>query len=1611
MSDALEKKLATDPDFAEKLEVIAEHPRYKPTPKRPARYDIARVRFGNVAKGRWLWVIEFGEPYTFDNASTILYVDTDNDKATGRPRMGCEVMYAQNRGRPWITGYSANGERSSSYPAHRVGLENGVLHICADIEINQEGSRSKFRMWMLSEQAQPHEGRDSLRAVAVEGPGDSDRPKVVTLADQTENENFEVTEGMKLLWRIHADKGNVILNAFKDCAHEGFAYNHSEYRWPSVRKRRGKGKLTVRVPKAGRFHLAAVVYDSSGEVKYEMSLNGKPIGRFVADADNRRQRLFFTPDPIDLKGGETIVLRAADTDGWYIVEDIMLLPQKPPVLRGAREIRNLEVRYERSRGRMRATWITTWPTICTLHCNGKTVREDAAVQNHRVYLPALQNGKRYACFVETDISGGEGLRSERVSFAAAEPETPRGTAARERIDLSLLTQGRDCPAGFPLTTGIPFPKGALGSSDNLRLLGSAGSEMPLQAKALMHWPDGSVKVALIDTMASKQPGPLTLEYGRDVRRKRPKELIQIREDKETITVTAPTIKAQFHPRESGLFTRVWSDPAGTFGHNTMITRDNAPVKITIVDDARNKYDTVGRPDRVVVEEAGPLRAVVMLEGRHTRAGGQFFTYQIRVTFHAGLPGMRVAYRWGNDVSKSEFIKFQRIQFELPLSMDKSADVVLGADKPVRGKFVSGARLGQPRDDGYSAKSVYGASEGKRAPGWAHVFRPGQSVALLSRWFWQLYPKAVSVSDRALRLDICPELGDKQYNDCSEIDLMKLYFYLQDGRYKVRQGVTKIHEMLLLLSAEPKTPKDLNAMTDLFNEPPVLAARPEWYAASGAFGKFVPQTAGRTPLYDDVCERTHRSYVRRRDGTRAFGMLNYGDVWGERRVNWSNGEYDHHHAAAQVFLRSADPRWFHLMEAMARHDIDVDLCHYHTNPRYRGASWVHAMGHTGSYFKKKYKGEWGTPRGGMTVSHTWCEGTCEYYALTGDPTAIEAARMIADHYGGAYVNNYDFTNGRVPGWHLLLTMAVYRATYDPFYLNAARIIVDRTLERRTPGSGWARQMVPGHCHCTPRCRGACSFMQGILGCGLREYYMETGDERIPEAVVAGARYAIDQMWVEEQTAFRYTSCPKSSVTASRNDTLAGLLLFAYELSGDPLFSGVVERGMNEGFRRLSSVSHLRWTPYIVHALDRIERAQLGIGGGRAAAMRLKCDRGRPFEVRLFDRTGKGAPSDAAELIAPSGKRVRPGAGGRMKIEDAARGIYRLRLARSSGPWQVTTTLRSAVVSLADGVDLDVGGEVARLCLRPVGRQRVRLTLDVAQGLLQASLHSPSGRQVAEAKDGARLTLVSKSAATGLYELRLRGPAKFRLTADGATPWGALAEWRYFNASVPTVTIQGDAILPPGRGRTVNLTAKAEDPEDDVVSIRWELPGGKTAKGRKLTYRATDSSRFEIRAIATDRQGNAGAATVEIRVPPVELADAEKAIFVQAEDFAAQGGGKVSIYKRIGCVGKMLTMWHMSIGHWLEWKFRVATEGDYVIYARYASGGQNPRRSLTLDGRVPHAAYKAIALKPTGGYCTSRDNWALQKLGPPVRLKPGEHRLRMANLGDGLALDYLAVAKVD
>jgi hypothetical protein len=464
------------------------------------------------------------------------------------------------------------------------------------------------------------------------------------------------------------------------------------------------------------------------------------------------------------------------------------------------------------------------------------------------------------------------------------------------------------------------------------------------------------------------------------------------------------------------------------------------------------------------------------------------------------------------------------------------------------------------------------------------------VTVAVRDFWQLYPKALSVSEEGVTVGLCPDFPEGTYDGCTKLDEIKLYYYLMGGRYKVRRGMQKQHELLLYFHPGDAAEAGAAELAQVFQEPLLAACPPERYCDTRVFGEILPATTGRWPGYEEVCEKVYQNTIAHRDNGHEFGMLNLGDQWGERKVNWANGEYDHHHAFLMQFIRTGDRRWYFLGERAARHAIDVDTCHYGPH---RGGEWIHAMGHTGNYFTEPYEGE-GIPGGGFSVSHTWTEGFCDWYFLSGDRTASENAALVADYYDTAYLNNYDWDNARTNGWHLLLTMAAYRATDDPFYLNAARIIVERTLERQSPGGGWHRQMVPGHCYDMPRHRGEANFMLGVLANGLEEYYREVPDPRVAEAIIGGAKQAVKELWVEESNGFRYTSCPNMTGYTANNDMTAEILFFAYRLGGDRPFGEIAMRAMKAAFDGgIGSIAHLRWTPHIIYNMDVL--AQEGIGG--------------------------------------------------------------------------------------------------------------------------------------------------------------------------------------------------------------------------------------------------------------------------------------------------------------------------------------------------------------------------------------------------------------------------------
>jgi hypothetical protein len=137
---------------------------------------------------------------------------------------------------------------------------------------------------------------------------------------------------------------------------------------------------------------------------------------------------------------------------------------------------------------------------------------------------------------------------------------------------------------------------------------------------------------------------------------------------------------------------------------------------------------------------------------------------------------------------------------------------------------------------------------------------------------------------------------------------------------------------------------------------------------------------------------------------------------------------------------------------------------------------------------------------------------------------------------------------------ILVMSAYQATGDPYYLNAARIMIDKLFAERDaspkPESGLRyRELLPGHCYCEEHHWGAAGFMAGVLMTGLKMYYQATSDEEVAENIVRIARFCVDTMYDEESGLFHYTSCPNSSESASYGFIMGNGIAFAANHADD------------------------------------------------------------------------------------------------------------------------------------------------------------------------------------------------------------------------------------------------------------------------------------------------------------------------------------------------------------------------------------------------------------------------------------------------------------------------------
>ena len=959
---------------------------------------------------------------------------------------------------------------------------------------------------------------------------------------------FEVTWGFQLTLELRNNPQNVVI-PIGDCELEGFIYDiRTEYKQPSVRRTSENGRITIKAPVSGTYYPAVLLYDGRGKEEFRFSIDGDEKGIIAAERNDNRTYVFTLRESVDFQGGEEIMLETLTSEGTYRTEDILLLKEKPAPRKRSYEINHVDARL-REDGSVEITFITNWDVAAKVEYGlsseyGEAVPERESLNNHRIIIENLKPDRTYHYHIVAETDEGEIIATQDATFSTARKGPTVGKAKLKQVQLTT-THSLDNPQFVPLgvTSGIPFPEGDVADPTRMRLL-SNDAEIPLQVKVLSRYSDGSIRWALLDFQLQGGETEYTLEYGSQVQKSvlAPEDPVRIGEDGDKVTVDTGRLRMVIDKSRGDVFSEIWMD-------GEMVTSRDKHVGLTLLGMDARSFGTTGPPEEVIILEDGPMRGAILVKGRHISDDGEsLFTYEFELHFYAGWPGIKLFHVWENDNTSGDFTSIKSLSLRIPALAGGS--MVISGESGSSHEFsnvVGNLSLEQYYDDEFQIlENGEVLSSGKRASGWVASDR----IAVLVRNFWQMYPKTLRIDKDGIEIGIMPPLKPDQYDNREEPEY-RLYYYMKDGLYKLRSGVSKRHEFWIL-PAEAI----VKLSQDEFSGSAIAVAPPEWYAESGAMGRFIPivehavlsgEAAELIKIYDEAVEKGFSGYLANREKNHEYGMLNFGDWWGERRINWGNIEYDTQHAFFLQFVRSGDFRYFLAGEQAERHNMDVDTVWHGRN---RGMVYAHCIGHTGNYYSQSPVEGQGSPRGGFSISHTWIEGHQDYYFLTGDRRALEAAEMIAHRYDSYGTRDYDFANCRTPGWHLIMSMAAYHATDDPFFLNAAHIVVERVLERQTPDGGWQRQMMPGHCHDLPRHRGNAGFMVGVLMSGLKYYHQVTGDQRVADSIVKAAHFVIEDMWVPDKHGFRYTSCPNTSPSPGLNSLIIEGIAYANTLKPDP-----------------------------------------------------------------------------------------------------------------------------------------------------------------------------------------------------------------------------------------------------------------------------------------------------------------------------------------------------------------------------------------------------------------------------------------------------------------------------
>ncbi|MGB6848246.1 MAG: hypothetical protein WBG05_08595 [Thermoanaerobaculia bacterium] len=561
----------------------------------------------------------------------------------------------------------------------------------------------------------------------------------------------------------------------------------------------------------------------------------------------------------------------------------------------------------------------------------------------------------------------------------------------------------------PVACGVPWPRGTLPAGSGLALRDARGQRVPLQTRFLDYWPDGSVRWTLLDWLADAAGDD---QYQLEV------------------IPDSPPID------DDGDLTVQWVRPGESLVVDTGITRfelaRGATFPFAAVDTGGSPALASGRSglwvespsgrrypvgvDGIEVAASGPVRAEIHLRGHLPDLGhGPAVELTARLHFWTSSPTVRIELtianprpaghprgRWSLGRRGSIFLRDLAVVLALPEVADDceirfspeidspweqiDGSCELYQDSSGGENWASRVHLNRhgrvPNTfRGYRLRSGDSETHGLRATPAAAIQQRDSHLAVAVEHFWQNFPKALEVSPEAITIRLYPH----QYADDHEI----------------QGGEQKTHTFHVAFARDRVTAQPL----DWCRSPLLVHAEPAWYAEAAAVPFLTPRSedpnTGYLDLVDTAIEGAD-TFAAKAERIDEYGWRNFGDLYADHEavshrgtdplVSHYNNQYDAVYGFALQFMRSADPRWFRLMDRLARHYIDIDI--YHTDgdkAAYNHGHFWHTLHYTdaGTGTHRAFPPAKGVQGGGPSGGHLYTSGLLLYYLLTGYSPARDA----------------------------------------------------------------------------------------------------------------------------------------------------------------------------------------------------------------------------------------------------------------------------------------------------------------------------------------------------------------------------------------------------------------------------------------------------------------------------------------------------------------------------------------------------------------------------------------------------------------------------------------------